>query len=71
MIDKNILINNNMKDKYWASNPNLSGSYVDKGRVEGRPAAPASLEYEMNTQKPKIKLTHVNSKSKFSDNGNS
>ena len=56
-----------MKEKYWASNPKLSGSYTDKGRVEGRPAAQPDLKQEMNIEKPKIKLTHLNSKSKYAE----
>ena len=56
-----------MKEKYWASNPKLNGSYTDKGRVEGRPAAQPDFKQDMNIDKPKIKLTHVNSKSKFSN----
>lgn len=51
-----------MKEKYWASNPKKNGSYIDKGRVEGRPAAQPDVKYESTNQAPKFKLMYKNSK---------
>jgi hypothetical protein len=53
-----------MKDKYWASNPKKNGSYVDKGRVEGRPAAAPTLNDEAATSKVTFKLQYKNTKDK-------
>jgi hypothetical protein len=51
-------------DKYWASNPDKNGSYVDKGRVEGRPVAAATLKDEAPTSKVTFKLMYKNTKDK-------
>jgi hypothetical protein len=53
-----------MKEKYWASNPKKNGSYVDKGRVEGRPAAAPTLKDEAPTSKVAFKLMYKNTKDK-------
>lgn len=53
-----------MKDKYWASNPKKNGSYVDRGRVEGRPAAAPTLNDEAATSKVTFKLQYKNTKDK-------
>ena len=53
-------------DKYYASDPKKSGSYTDKGRVEGRPVATPTLAQDMALPKMTFKLTHKNSKSNFS-----
>ena len=51
-------------DKYFASNPDKNGSYVDKGRVEGRPAAAPTLKDEAATSKVAFKLMYKNTKDK-------
>jgi hypothetical protein len=51
-------------DKYYASNPKKNGSYVDKGRVEGRPPASADLKDEAPTSKVPFKLMYKNTKDK-------
>lgn len=51
-------------DKYFASNPDKNGSYVDKGRVEGRPAAAPTLKDEAATSKVTFKLMYKNTKDK-------
>jgi hypothetical protein len=51
-------------DKYYASNPKKNGSYVDKGRVEGRPPAYADLKDEAPTSKVPFKLMYKNTKDK-------
>lgn len=53
-------------DKYFASDPKKSGSYADKGRVEGKSVAPPTLAQDMALPKMTFKLTHKNSKSNFS-----
>lgn len=54
-----------MKEKYWASNPKKNGSYVDKGRVEGRPASNNTLSEDMSCScKPTFKLMYKNTKDK-------
>ena len=60
IFDKKIV----MKEKYWASNPKKNGSYVDKGRVEGRPAAAPTLNDEAATSKVTFKLQYKNTKDK-------
>ena len=52
-------------DKYYASDPKKSGSYADKGRVEGKSVAPPTLAQDMaiNNQ-PKFKLMYKNTKDK-------
>lgn len=54
-------------DKYYASNPKKNGSYVDKGRVEGRPPAAADLKYEDCSCKGQssFKIQKRNSKTNF------
>ena len=60
IFDKKIV----MKEKYWASNPKKNGSYVDRGRVEGRPAAAPTLNDEAATSKVTFKLQYKNTKDK-------
>ena len=52
-------------DKYWASNPKKNGSYIDYGRVEGRPASPNTVKEDMSCScKPGFKLMYKNTKDK-------
>jgi hypothetical protein len=52
-------------DKYYASDPKKSGSYTDKGRVEGRPVATPTLAQDMSCAcQPKFKLMYKNTKDK-------
>ena len=51
-------------DKYYASDPKKSGSYTDKGRVEGKSVAPPTLAQDMALPKMKFKLMYKNTKDK-------
>ncbi len=49
-------------EKYWSANPKKNGSYVDKGRVEGKQPAYADLKDEAPTSKVPFKLMYKNTK---------